>query len=304
MKNRITFEILMLLLCAVLTITFFPMDAKADIGPKPSVRVLFEELGDELCYGTLLSKGESTGPASVWNGTEEDARYDDVGYDVWKAFIEYEDVDGFHFLQEAWKVSESKELAWTYYPPTVFKILLYFPEMNAFAVSGICERYAFDSYFTVNMESVGIGSVDYDEELSSNERIEANRSYNYWKEVITLIIRIIITIAIEMVIALLFGFKEKKQLTLLAGVNSVTQIILNVLLNVINYRSGEMAFVMSYILLELIVFVIEAFVFCVFLNRISDKQKSKWLVVAYALVANFISFGMGLLISEWLPGIF
>jgi hypothetical protein len=42
-----------------------------------------------------------------------------------------------------------------YYPPEDFKILLYFPADDRFAVSEeACERYAFDSYYQVNLSGV------------------------------------------------------------------------------------------------------------------------------------------------------
>ena len=53
-----------------------------------------------------------------------------------------------------------------------------------------------------------------------------------------------------MLVALLFGFRQKKQLLILAVVNIITQIILNVLLNVINYNSGPLAFTFFYVLLS------------------------------------------------------
>lgn len=45
--------------------------AYAYMGPKPSVQITFENMDDEICYGTLLSKTKSTGPSSVWNGEYE-----------------------------------------------------------------------------------------------------------------------------------------------------------------------------------------------------------------------------------------
>lgn len=313
MKNKKFTQFVIMLMCVVMVMMIFPITASADTGPKPSVRITFENLGDDLCYGTLLSSKPSTGPSSAWDGNEEDARhnenpneqysYQPFGYDIWKAFVDYDEKDDFYFLQEAWQINETKELAWTYYPPNEFKILLYFPETGEYAVSGVYERYAFDSYFAVNMDGAKL-SVDYNEELSSDDRLNAYKSYNYNVEIGSLVARILITIVIEMVIALLFGYREKEQLLLLAGVNSGTQIILNVLLNIINYNSGEMAFVVFYVLFELIVFAIEAVLFYHLLNKISIKQKPKWLAVVYALVANAVSFGAGMLIAEWLPGIF
>lgn len=294
-----------------MVIMIFPITANADMGPKPSVRITFENLGDELCYGTLLSSRESTGPSSAWDGNEEDARhnenpnysYQTFGYDIWKAFVDYAENDDFYFLQEAWQINETKELAWTYYPPNEFKILLYFPETGEFSVSGVYERYAFDSYFTVNMDGVKL-SVDYNEELSSDERMNAFKSYNYTVEIVSLVARIIITILIEMAIALLFGFRKKKQLLLLVGVNAATQIILNVLLNVINYNSGELAFVVFYILFEIVVFVIEAILYCTIMKKISETPKKNWFYVLYALIANAVSFGAGFIVAQMLPGIF
>lgn len=312
MKNDRSAKIITTLMCAIM-VMIFPMTASADTGPKPSVRITFEDLGTEECWGTLLSSKPSIGPSSAWDGNENDARHNenpngqydqqDFGYDVWKAFVDYDEKDDYYFLQEAWQIDETKELAWTYYPPNEFKILLYFPETGEYAVSGVYERYAFDSYFTVNMDGTEL-SVDHNEELSSDDRLNAYKSYNYGVEIGSLVARILITIIVETVIALLFGYREKKQLLLLVGVNNGTQIILNVLLNMINYNSGEMAFVVFYVLFELVVFAIEAILFYHLLNKISVKQKPKWLAVVYALVANAVSFGAGMLIAEWLPGIF
>lgn len=318
-------------LCLALTLLLFtPATANADMGPKPSVRILFENMGDAPCYGTLLSERKSTGPASAWDGNEEHGWYKEnenyswatFDYETWKAFVEYEDPDGYYFLQEGWDVGATKEIAWTYYPPSPFKILLYFPETGTFVSSGIYERYAFDTYYTVDMNGVNIGAVEYDEELSTdermeelnsveyneelstNERLEAYRSYNYRVEITALIGRILATIAIEMVVALLFGFRERKQLLLLIGVNTATQVILNVLLNIINYRSGYWAFMFNYVLFELLVFGLEAVAYCLWMNRLSKKVREKWIYVVYALLANGVSYATGIYIAFNFPGVF
>ena len=66
-----------LLLCSIVVLVSFPMTARADFGPKPSVQIDFKGLEDELCYGTLLSDRESTGPSSAWDGNESDARHNE-----------------------------------------------------------------------------------------------------------------------------------------------------------------------------------------------------------------------------------
>ena len=291
------------ILCGMLAVLVFPIRASADMGPKPSVRISFENMGDELCYGTLLSEVKSTGPASAWDGGNT-SYGGDLDWEIWKAFVEYEDTDGYYFLQEAWQINETRELAWTYYPPSPFKILLYYPETGTFAVSGIYERYAFDSYYTVDMEGVQIGSVEYSEELSSENLLTARKTYDYTQELVSFAVRVVITILIEMGVALLFGFFGKKQLLFLLVVNVATQLVLNVLLNIVNYRSGYLRFAICYVLLEMLVFAIEAVLYCVWMKKLDRRPRKNWFYVLYALAANGASFGAGFLIARELPGIF
>lgn len=269
MKKRMYVGLFMLLFCMIFAVTALPITAKADMGPKPSVRIQFKNMSDDLCYGTLLSKEKCTGPAQVWDGTARNEQLYDLDRNIWKAFVDYKDPDGYYFLQRGWTVSETGEIAWTYYPPEDFKILLYYPETGTFVSSGSYERYAFDTYYTVDMEGVRIGSVEYNEDLSTNERINAYRSYNYRMELLSLAVRILLTIAIEMVVGLLFGFRQKKQLQILALVNITTQLLLNLLLNIIHYNAGPLAFITSYVFFEVIVFALEAGLYCRFLKRVS-----------------------------------
>lgn len=312
MKMRRFQAVFLLILCAAIITVGFPSAARADMGPKPSVRIHFENMGDELCYGTLLSKTKTTGPASAWDGIEYHAKHNEnksysyaaFDYETWKVFAEYQDEDGYYFLQEGWKVSETKKIEWTYYPPQSFKILLYYPETQTFAVSGIYERYAFDTYYTVDMDGVHINEVRCEEANGTPEGLDASRSYDYSQELISLAVRIVLTILIEMIIALLFGYRHKKQLLFLAGVNGGTQIVLNVLLNIINYKGGQLAFVLFYVLLEIAVFAIEAGIFYGRLGRMGNTSQPKWLAVLYAFIANAASFGVGIMAAQWLPGIF
>lgn len=292
----------MLLAYMLLITMIFPITASADSGPKPSVNVTFDGMGDELCYGTLLSKTESTGPASVWDGTEDSPYSEDSDkYRIWKAFVEYEDSDGFYFLQNFWQVNETGELNWGYYPPKEFKVLLYYPESGRFLVSGVFEHYAFDSYFTVDMEN---GNISTDQGEIGGKLNKVYRSYQYGAEVFSLVARVILTVLIELGIAWLFGYRKKRQYQLLAGVNIATQLILNILLNVVNYRSGHQAFVTNYILYEVVVFILEAGVYWYWLRREDAKRNGGGRAVIYALVANFVSFVAGMGVAMLVPGIF
>lgn len=286
-------KIAVLIVLAALLVTAVPTAAYADMGPKPSVRIAFAQMGEELCYATLLSKTPSTGPASAWNGEEEDIRYGDLEPEIWRAFVGYRDEDGFYFLQTARRCDETKSFAWTYYPPQTFKVLLYYPETDTFAVSGICERYAFHSYFTVNVERT-----------EASAPLKAVKSYDYTWEILSLICRIVLTAAIEIGLAFLFGFRGKKLMKLIIGVNVATQGILNIILTVIDYASGWMMFLLFYFLLEFVVFALEAVVYALFFNRLSEKRIHPLIAVLYALAANVLSFAAGLGLAILIPGIF
>ncbi|MBE6932835.1 MAG: hypothetical protein E7464_05610 [Ruminococcaceae bacterium] len=292
-------------ICVLLLAMLLPVTASADSGPKPSVQVDFENMEGVLCYGTLLGAPELiASPHSIWDGTEEDGNYQGAAYttgnvlpyNIWKHFAEYEDTDGYCFWQQGWTVSETQEIYWGHYPPQNFKILLYFPDTDTFAVSESYETYAFDSYYTVDMA---------ESDQNSGGTLSVRRSYDYGGEIVGLLARILITIAIEMAIAVsAFGFREKKQLRVLIVVNCVTQILLNVLLNVTGYFNGPISFIVDYIFLETLVFVIEAVVYCIWLRKVSGFQRKKRVYVGYAWVSNTVSFIVGMIIARLLPGIF
>ena len=285
-------KIVSFLFCLILIISL-PVTAKADIGPKPSVRITFTGIEGETYYGTLLSERRSTGPATAWNGYEDYRDWKPENEKpIWEKFISYEDTDGYYFLQEWWDCSETNQLNWTYYPPNPFKILLYFPETDSFYVSNIYERYAFDSYFTVDLSAY------------ATTPITARQSYDYTWELISLGARIVLTIVLELAIALVFGYREKKALSFLAIINVITQVTLNVALNIINYKSGSMGFTFAFICMEILVFAIEAISYKALLHRFSEKEKVEHRGVTYALVANTASFAIGLWLAHLIPGIF
>ena len=314
------------------------MKASADTGPKPSVRVTFENMGDELCYGTLLSKTPSTGPARAWDGTE-DGKYIHEGADeaVWRAFTEFKDEDGFYFLQWFWRADENKALNWTYYPPQTFKILLYYPDRatksgaadnsagastrdsettaasGAFCVSDVLKRYAFHSYYFVDMRNV------QSETIGTIAKISATQSYDYSAEILGFFVRFIITLGVETLLALAFGLWTKRAFLTVLAANGVTQILLNLLLNVQLHFNNVYEVFPLYFFAELFVFVAEAALYCFILGKRKNGGESgsadenggkaaivysKKRLILYAFTANLISFCIGLPLAILLPAVF
>jgi hypothetical protein len=292
MKKRL---LLVVLVVAVL-LPALSGTASADMGPKPSVVVYFKGLEQEHYYVTLLSDKESTGP---WSKSDTFKPWYE-NKEIWKKLNAYEDTDGFYFLGCFSDCSETDTFKWTYYPPYTFKILIYFPEYDRFVVSADAyERYAFDSYYTVDATNVDIRSVS-----AIGDDLSVTRTYDITWQLVSLLCRIVGTIALELGVAWLFGYRRKKHLLIIGLTNIVTQTLLNVLLNVINYKQGALAFVVHFIWMELLVFIIEGLVYRRLLKRSDTQTERKTRPWLYALTANALSFAAGLLIAKWLPGIF
>ena len=128
---------------ALLLVCLLPLWAAADTGPKPSITVTPEGVGEDACYLTLLSQTETTGP---WSKQESFAAskdsYGDPEADeaIWTAFNDYEDADGFYFLGCYGEVTGGQMFCWSYYPPDTFKVLAYFPDSGTFAVGPVTDR--------------------------------------------------------------------------------------------------------------------------------------------------------------------
>ena len=303
--NRNT-SLLILCMIAVLAVVVIaqPNTASADMGPKPSINITFKGLGDEVCYCTILSQYKSAGPWRAYDPEEDNKElfnfdsnyYRDENYAnaeaemSWQAFVDYEDADGYCFLQLWWKLGgESNRVRWGYYPPYSFKVLLYFPESNTFATSDIYERYAFDSYFTVDMKAF------------DGAHLSLAKSYDYAGEVVGLLCRIALTILIELLIALLFRLKGRRVILTIFAVNAVTQIALNVGLNLIYYFNGALAYLLAFVFLEIAVAVVEALAYSLLLRK---NRVPIWKCILYAVIANAVTAVAGFYLAKWLPGMF
>ena len=285
-------KLLAFLLCAALLYAM-PVTVFADVGPKPSVRVTFQNLPEGPVYGTLLSKTRSTGPASAWDGDPEHAYIQPGAEDssVWQAFVDYHDPDGYYFLQWYWDCA-AEPLEWTYYPPSDFKILLYFPESGTFAGSQICQRYAFDSYFNATLKN-GVLTAKVNNQVQLTE---------VWG----LLCRMALTVAVELLIGLLFWPWEKDVFRLLIWVNIFTQLLLNLALNVYANFHGTGLFSLApfYFLLEIAVMVIETRAYNKRMPDAVGGEIPMGKALGYSMVANIASFALGLVLVRQMPWMF
>lgn len=269
------------------------VSVSADIGPKPSVKVFFVNMGTEVCYGTLLSEDEAAGPASAWNGSAPQYSEDSLDMKVWRAFTEYRDSDGFYYLQEKWLCSSTKCINWSYYPPDTFKILLYYPETDTFAVSGIYERKYFTSKFVVDMADVKKISSELPAVITAKEITLGE----IW-EIAPMLFRLGLTVAVEILIALMFRFGIKKSYMIItvAVTNIATQMLLNLTLTVTRTSNHPFLAILLGLAAEAAIFVIEAVIYVLIFRKVSKKEIPKWKPAVYAFTANMTSFLLGLII--------
>ena len=116
--------------------------------------------------------------------------------------------------------------------------------------------------------------------------------------------RLIHTIALEVLLAPLFGYVAKKQLMVITVVNLMTQVLLNAVLLWRGFQPNFVIYVLEYGLLELGIILVEALAYMLFLRRFSAPNAPKPHPAAYAAAANVVSFATGYFISRLLPQIF
>lgn len=283
MKTRKNLPVLILLILLVL----MPSTAMADMGPKPSVNIEVNNLKEnQEVYITLLSKEESTGPFSKDTELQSHEDYLEEGFNKFKSI---KDKDGYYFLGNLDLLKGNGTYSWSYYPPQDFKIALYFPEQNLVLISKPYSRYAFNSNFKLNYKDMDLKDEVYyfDNEIS----IKKVRDIN--KEIKSFILRLVLTIIIEYLVALAMFKPTKYQTKLIIKTNIFTQVLLNLAISLILYFYGFLAFVIILISCEIAVFIIEGVIYKKRLNQNLPENKKPAMPMLYAFIANLISAGAG-----------
>ncbi len=270
----------------ILIISSYPIQVKADTASPVSYAVIkLNGIEDRECYYTLLAETKVDESDVKYRQTQEETRKK-YGEELWNVFSSYKDADGYYFMNDFRRVN-GDEVKWEW-PYKKFKVLIYFPNSRTYVVSNVCDDYAYDSYYEIDMNNIDLGS-------DSTVNVDAHRNYNYFREGVQLFIRIIATLLIEMMIAFLFGFREKRQIFIILAANIVTQVALNIYLNIFTYREGAWLYTLIPLFLgEIVVFILESVLYSLFLNRVATEKKKVGAAVisaiAYAFLANVVSF--------------
>ena len=281
MKKRIiSLLLLVLLLLPVLT-----MPVSSDMGPKPGTSITVHPGGGEQVVVTLLAREKGNGPHWTIGPDDEPSSWiakDEMLTEAWCAFRDYADPDGYHFWGEIYEGN----VTWGYYPPEEFKIAVYYPGYNILWVSeDSYERYAFDSDYRLNLPAVGAGAQ------SGEVDMVLKKISNPGSELAGFLIRVVLTLAMELAVARIFGLTEPGQKKLILRVNLLTQVGLNLLLWGWYFFDGPLAAMMRLILAEIVVLVVESIIYLWKLRQEESRMK----IVGSPILANLASVTLGFL---------
>lgn len=283
---------MVLILMAALGIYAF-----ADFGPKPSVVVEFENAGDQEYYVTLVAKEDKLGSPYSRVTAEDQPETDDIA--IWNRLVAYEDPDGMVFAGNVQKLTGDGAYVWGYYPPSEFRALIYFPDTDSFVESSeILEQYAFDSYYQMDFNDL---PENWNDAVAA---IPVTRKYNLLWQITAFLLRLAVTVAVECLLAVLFGFKGKRQMLLVLAVNCATQLAMNLL--ILDESVGLFVFyVLQYALIEVGVILAEGLVYCLALPKLATPEQNRNIhPIAFAFFGNVASFSLGFLLSNWFPMLF
>ena len=288
------------LMCLMLFLFCVPV--YADAGPKPSVVVALEGLEGRECWGTLLSRQASTGPYGTADSLSLPEGIAPGEREAWEVFFQLEDEneEGLFFLHYVDDCSDGR-FSWTYYPPAEFQLALWFPETRTLLVSGTQSRYAFDSYFTLSLKELTLAEGE-------QARLPMVRSYPYGSELLAFLGRVVLTVGLEVLAALAFGLRSRRQLRVILAANLATQGLLNLGLNLYTYFCGALIglpllfMTPVYLLAELVVLAVEL---AVYRRLLAGREgASRGRVTAYAWTANVLSLVVGYVLSFRISALF
>ena len=274
-KLKIVLSVLIFLLIFSIGTT----TVSADMGPKPASYITIKGIEGE--YVACFAAKNAWGPNFDYEGWIE---YE-MDYVKYNPIMEYKDEEGFKWITDYYKCNGESEIRFTYYCPEVYKIVIYQNDQFLIATEAL-EMYAYATYYEIDFST---GTV------TSPEDIKVTKTYDYFSEIFNLIVRIVLTLAIELGLFFLFRLYTKRNFNVVLITNLVTQIFLNVAINISLYNSGYMDALFLLFALEFVVLIIEFITYQILL-----KEKKRWIIILYPIIANALSFGLGLFIFRFI----
>lgn len=302
MKRKIVCLILVLLMILPVTI----LTASANSAPRPDFVLHFSGI-EGTCYMTLLREKKideySVYHVSVDGKRDKQlfdyelfghVRPDDIAEPIFQAFYNYKDPDGYYFVQQMANLTDNAT-AYEEDNPEDFKILLYFPDSDKFISSEKIEAHSYFNCFNITVEDDQIVSV-----TRSTEYAEYGVSFG---DAMYLLFLLIQTIVLEMLVAIPFRFRRKKYMLTIFVTNLLTHPLMMGLVLVTNPSIHDSVLSFPFAFFEIGVAVIESLVYLwLFPKCEKERTLNKWLIVAYAVTANLVTYVISALIPNTIFG--
>lgn len=264
------FKVLLMFLMILLSFNTF-----ADAGPKPSLEIIVENMDNDNYWLDLLVKDESE---YSWLDISLEEK------EKLSKLVEYRDADGFHpallvgtrvplFGKLKGEVLENGTYSHKFSyvgTPELFKIAI-LTEDGELIVSPEITRKHFQSKVIFDVST-----------LKGKEVLPVKSMFLEFN------FRLLMTLAIEFLVALLFGFSLKKYWKILLGVNILTQVILNIGIISANLYGGLFMAIFVFVLMEIGIMIFET---RVYLKKLTDKTRARRMF--YGITANLLSLVAG-----------
>lgn len=276
-------KILLIILFTITFLMMLPITSNADTGPKPSLTIIVKGMDVEEYWLDLLVADE---PNYSWLKISDEerekvsklAKYKEGG--LHPALLVGTHIPMNGSLTGEKQGDGSYIHKFTYVGvPSEFKIAILKSD-GTLIISDKVKRNHFQSVMEYTFETSNIN-----ERADSSGKVREVFPRGYiWG----FLLRMILTLAIEIGIALLFGFTLKKTWRILTLTNIATQIILNLIVISSTIRNGQTSGFFTFFITELFVIVTETFIYDNLLIEHNRKRR-----ILYAITANIVSIAAG-----------
>lgn len=284
---------------------------------RPLIKIRVTGAGSGMCYATLLSSVEKYGPYTSAQYAEKanapqyreavEQKYLAEGrsadeakslaskypfYSVWKPFADFQDADGYFFMQKTWTLyNGSGTIEWNYERPDPFKLLIYSPTTGQYVVSDIMECQYFYDYYKVRVTGIGEGETVL--------HMDLQRADMGPKIFISILYRTLFALATAFAFAMIFCFATRREWTVIGlttFIGKTALCIFAVMYAVRNNVNDQYTNLMAIIAFLMASF--ETALYLVLLKKEGREKGQNIAYAAYAVVGNMAVYFATMVLDE------
>jgi hypothetical protein len=274
------------LIITLILFSFLALDIKADMGPKSTIDIEIIGVDQPYYFDVLIYENREIEPldlADLEEEIENNYYQDDYPSNILNG---YQDEDGFvsrtlynGIPASLSKPDDTKEIYHVGYfsAPETFKIVIIL-EDDTMITSKIVDRKLFQSTMTYDLSDVDLSFNQHDVGV-----VVESIPYTYVS--VSLLIRVIITVGVELLILFAYRYRSKESYLIVGLTNLVTQTLLTIFMAIGFYVWGAFFGLFGVLILgEILVFITEIIVYGFIL-----KEHGRSKAMGYAFIANVIT---------------